>query len=180
MTSYGGVEEHLFDDDDHHHHYSFTEICSELYHKEGPNDQDPDSSCSSPFTLSPTSSLSSEDAHQSLFGFESSDDDSVRNEACSNGEAKLHCRRRECGRRSRRESNGRFPPPIPCIGMSGKPLVSLQKIRQDGRFILVEVMVPSHEFIHARRENGCLKLHFVHSESESESESGKSRQAMEA
>lgn len=174
MTSYGGVEEHLFDDDDDHHHYSFTEICSELYHKEGPNDQDPDSSCSSsPFTLSPTSSLSSEDAHPSLFGFESSDDDSVRNEVCSNGAAKSYCRRR-----SRRESDGRFPPPIPCIGVSGKPLVSLQKIRQDGRFILVEVMIPSHEFIHARRENGCLKMHFVHSESESESE--KSGMAMEA
>ncbi|KAJ4841969.1 hypothetical protein Tsubulata_020127 [Turnera subulata] len=57
---------------------------------------------------------------------------------------------------------GAFPPPISCIGRSGKPGVCFKSYRQDGRFVLKEVRVPTVEFLHACREDGRLKLHFVH------------------
>ncbi|XP_050206891.1 uncharacterized protein LOC126656349 [Mercurialis annua] len=56
---------------------------------------------------------------------------------------------------------GAFPPPISSIGKSGKPSVSFQSYRHDGRFVLKQVRVPSQEFLHAHREDGRLKLHFV-------------------
>ncbi|KDP34411.1 hypothetical protein JCGZ_12692 [Jatropha curcas] len=63
-------------------------------------------------------------------------------------------------RRSR--SSGRaFPPPISCIGKSGKPWVSFKSYRHDGRFVLKQILTPSQEFLHAHRENGRLKLHLV-------------------
>lgn len=60
-----------------------------------------------------------------------------------------------------RLSGRAFPPPISCIGKSGKPWVSFKSYRQDGRFVLKQVRVPSQEFLHAQREDGRLKLHFV-------------------
>ncbi|KAJ8749906.1 hypothetical protein K2173_013821 [Erythroxylum novogranatense] len=54
-----------------------------------------------------------------------------------------------------------FPPPISCIGRSGKPRVCFQSYRKDGRFVLKEVRVPTQEFLHACREDGRLKLQFV-------------------
>ncbi|KAJ0969135.1 hypothetical protein J5N97_022012 [Dioscorea zingiberensis] len=60
-------------------------------------------------------------------------------------------------------SGGRgFPPPISTLGRSGKPLVYFKSYRDDGRFILREVRIPTYEFLHASREDGRLKLHFIH------------------
>ncbi|PSR89854.1 Protein FANTASTIC FOUR like [Actinidia chinensis var. chinensis] len=69
-------------------------------------------------------------------------------------------------RRSRTSTGGEFPPPISCIGESGKPWVHFKSYRQDGRFVLKEIRVPTREFLHARRENGCLKLQFFQTEDE--------------
>ncbi|KAL8496353.1 hypothetical protein ACS0TY_020168 [Phlomoides rotata] len=69
---------------------------------------------------------------------------------------------------SSRTGTGEFPPPISCIGRSGKPWVSFKSYREDGRFILKEIRIPTQEFLHACRENGRLKLHFIHSESDDE------------
>ncbi|XWS52838.1 hypothetical protein CRYUN_Cryun11dG0106600 [Craigia yunnanensis] len=64
-------------------------------------------------------------------------------------------------RRSRASSVGAFPPPISCIGKSGKPWVCFKSYRQDGRFVLKEVRIPTQEFLHACRQDGRLKLQFV-------------------
>ncbi|XP_050214437.1 protein FAF-like, chloroplastic [Mercurialis annua] len=56
---------------------------------------------------------------------------------------------------------GAFPPPISCIGKSGKPWVSFKSYRHDGRFVLKQVKVPSQEFLHAHREDGRLKMNFI-------------------
>ncbi|KAJ0020971.1 hypothetical protein Pint_31874 [Pistacia integerrima] len=56
---------------------------------------------------------------------------------------------------------GAFPPPISCIGKSGKPWVCFKSYRHDGRFVLKEIRMPSQEFLHACREDGRLKLQFV-------------------
>uniref|UniRef100_A0A5B7BGR5 FAF domain-containing protein n=1 Tax=Davidia involucrata TaxID=16924 RepID=A0A5B7BGR5_DAVIN len=71
-------------------------------------------------------------------------------------------------RRSRSSSGGggTFPPPISCIGKSGKPWVSFKSYRHDGRFVLKEIRIPTQEFLHAYREDGRLKLHFVQSDDE--------------
>ncbi|KZV17977.1 hypothetical protein F511_36943 [Dorcoceras hygrometricum] len=59
-----------------------------------------------------------------------------------------------------------IPPPISCIGRNGKPWVCFKSFREDGRFILKEVRIPTQEFLHACRENGRLRLRFVHSDDE--------------
>ncbi|KAK9727013.1 hypothetical protein RND81_05G252100 [Saponaria officinalis] len=60
------------------------------------------------------------------------------------------------------KSNGKtFPPPISCIGKTGKPCVCFQSFRQDGRFVLKEMKIPTHERLHASREDGRLRLCFV-------------------
>lgn len=64
--------------------------------------------------------------------------------------------------RRSRSSGGAFPPPISSIGKSGKPWVCFKSYRHDGRFVLKEVRTPTLEFLHACREDGRLKLHFVH------------------
>ncbi|XVF69199.1 hypothetical protein PTKIN_Ptkin11bG0061300 [Pterospermum kingtungense] len=64
-------------------------------------------------------------------------------------------------RRRRASSLGAFPPPISCIGKSGKPGVCYKSYRQDGRFVLKQVRIPTQEFLHACREDGRLKLQFV-------------------
>ncbi|KAK3205689.1 hypothetical protein Dsin_019735 [Dipteronia sinensis] len=55
-----------------------------------------------------------------------------------------------------------FPPPISCIGKTGKPWVCFKSYRHDGRFVLKEVRMPSQELLQACREGGRLKLQFVH------------------
>ncbi|KAK8503486.1 hypothetical protein V6N13_094682 [Hibiscus sabdariffa] len=64
--------------------------------------------------------------------------------------------------RSRRSNSlGEFPPPISCIGKSGKPMISFKSYRQDGRFVLKQVRTPTQELLHACREDGRLKLQFM-------------------
>ncbi|KAG6632088.1 hypothetical protein I3843_13G118500 [Carya illinoinensis] len=63
--------------------------------------------------------------------------------------------------RRSKTSGGAFPPPISSISKSGKPWVCFKSFRQDGRFVLKEVRIPTHEFLHACREDGRLKLQFV-------------------
>ncbi|KAI3864987.1 hypothetical protein MKW92_008028 [Papaver armeniacum] len=65
-------------------------------------------------------------------------------------------------RRLSRTGARKFPPPISSIGISGKPGVSFRSFRQDGRFVLKEIRIPTQEFLHACREDGRLKLNFVH------------------
>ena len=65
-----------------------------------------------------------------------------------------------------------YPPPISSIGRSGKPCVSFMSYRDNGRFVLKEVRTPIQEFLHAHREDGRLKLHFVQPEDEEKEEDG--------
>lgn len=64
--------------------------------------------------------------------------------------------------RKARTTNRVFPPPISSISDSGKPWVCFKSYRQNGRFVLKEIRTPTQEFLHACREDGRLKLHFVH------------------
>ncbi|GLU19173.1 hypothetical protein SLE2022_354360 [Rubroshorea leprosula] len=69
-----------------------------------------------------------------------------------------------CGefRRSRTSYGATYPPPISCIGETGKPWVWFKRYRQDGRFVLREMRIPTREILRACREDGRLTLHFVH------------------
>ncbi|RDX80155.1 hypothetical protein CR513_39325, partial [Mucuna pruriens] len=170
---------------------SFTEIFGELHFKESPIpiSSSSSSSSSSPSTphLSTSSSteitncghkssdsfssLSSESLHLCTegLGFESSDDvedlkDNGMNEnweTCKEKEGVKKYATSE-GEYCRRSRVCEYPPPISCIGRSGKPCVSFRSYRTDGRFVLKEIRIPTHEFLHACREDGRLKLHFVH------------------
>lgn len=106
-------------------------------------------------------------------GFESSDDveDSVNEKSLDSQqpEEKI-CSARQvqyenfCKESKRsRTSKGSFPPPISCIGRTGKPWVCFKSYREDGRFILQEIRFPTQEFLHACREDGRLKLQFIQS-----------------
>ncbi|KAI4322432.1 hypothetical protein L6164_022128 [Bauhinia variegata] len=124
------------------------------------------------------SSLSSESLQLCTegLGFESSDDvEEMKNEmnACwqMQGEevsVKKHLSSQfsfgEC-RRSR-VSGGEYPPPISCIGRTGKPWVCFRSYRKDGRFVLKQIRIPTQEFLHAYREDGRLKLNFVQPDDE--------------
>ncbi|KAI3450722.1 hypothetical protein Pfo_007387 [Paulownia fortunei] len=111
-------------------------------------------------------------------GFESFDDveDLVKTDVCNNewqhqDERKsftrnTHTENHRGESKRSRTSRGPFPPPISCIGRSGKPWVCFKSYRQDGRFILKEIRIPTQEFLHACRENGRLKLQFIHSDDE--------------
>jgi Fantastic Four meristem regulator len=58
--------------------------------------------------------------------------------------------------------NGKgFPPPISSIGRSGKPWVCFKAYREDGRFVLREIRMPSQEVLRASRQDGRLKLRFA-------------------
>lgn len=57
--------------------------------------------------------------------------------------------------------SGEYPPPISCLGRTGKPCVVYRSYRSNGRFVLEEIRIPTKEFLHASREDGRLKLHFV-------------------
>ncbi|KVH90665.1 protein FAF-like, chloroplastic [Cynara cardunculus var. scolymus] len=64
------------------------------------------------------------------------------------------------GKRSR-ITGSELPPPISSLGRSGKPWVCLKSYRENGRFILKEVRIRTHESLHASREDGRLKLKFI-------------------
>lgn len=75
----------------------------------------------------------------------------------------------EC--RTRVNNEGEYPPPISCIGRStGKPRVSFRSYRKNGRFVLREITIPTQELLHAHREDGRLKLHFVQADDDVEEE----------
>ncbi|XP_020552307.1 uncharacterized protein LOC105170026 [Sesamum indicum] len=113
-------------------------------------------------------------------GFESCDDveDLLRHDVCDNGsqnQEKLKTSTRNNshtkshhGSESKKSgtSRGLFPPPISSIGNGGKPWVCFKSYREDGRFILKEVRIPTQEFLHACREDGRLKLQFIQSDDE--------------
>ncbi|CAA0810698.1 Protein of unknown function (DUF3049 [Striga hermonthica] len=63
-----------------------------------------------------------------------------------------------------KELRGDLPPPIPGIGKNGKPWVCFQSVREGGRFILKEIRMPTKELMQARREDGRLRLQYVHSD----------------
>lgn len=69
-------------------------------------------------------------------------------------------------KRSRMKKRSSFPPPISCIGRSGKPWVCFKSFREDGRFILKEIRIPTQEFLHACREDGRLMMHVIQSDDE--------------
>ncbi|WMV55948.1 hypothetical protein MTR67_049333 [Solanum verrucosum] len=69
-------------------------------------------------------------------------------------------------KRSRTKKRSSFPPPISCIGRSGKPWVCFKSFREDGRFILKEIRIPTQEFLHACREDGRLMMHVIQSDDE--------------
>lgn len=69
------------------------------------------------------------------------------------------------GKRSR-ITGEELPPPISCIGRTGKPCVCFKSYRQNGRFILKEVKNPIQEFLHAHRQDGRLKLQYIQSDDE--------------
>lgn len=100
-------------------------------------------------------------------GFESSDDvEDFKNDINDDWryQEKVRITRRSVSEDlSRPRSGGRaFPPPISCIGRSGKPQVIFKSYRHDGRFVLKEVRMPTLEFLRACREDGRLTLQFVH------------------
>ncbi|XP_061376272.1 uncharacterized protein LOC133318295 [Gastrolobium bilobum] len=171
---------------------SFTEIFGELYFKESPVS----SPSSSHVSTSPSSayvsstpirnhtnrhkssesfsSLSSESLQLCTegLGFESSDDVEYLNECWETHSEKEGVKKHlssedsygEC-RRSR-VNGGEYPPPISCMGRNGKPWVCFRSYRSDGRFVLKEIRIPTQEFLHAYREDGRLKLHFVQPDDE--------------
>ncbi|KAK6926555.1 Fantastic Four domain [Dillenia turbinata] len=103
-------------------------------------------------------------------GFESSDDvEEFSSDVTSDRldqEEKMSCIRPSSSQslgvfKRVRTTSGVFPPPISCIGRTGKPWVCFRSYRQDGRFVLKEIRIPTQEFLHACRENGRLKLQFV-------------------
>jgi hypothetical protein len=52
-----------------------------------------------------------------------------------------------------------FPPPIRSVGRVGKPSVCFRSFRADGRFVLMEVVVPGkEELLQPYREGGRLRL----------------------
>ncbi|XP_068662030.1 protein FANTASTIC FOUR 3-like [Aristolochia californica] len=66
------------------------------------------------------------------------------------------------------KTGGSFPPPpLTCIGKMGKPWTQLRSYRQDGRFVLREIKIPTLEIMRACREDGRLKLHLVQPDEES-------------
>lgn len=94
----------------------------------------------------------------------------AQNNGCSNNNShhnlgeKLHVRRHSDDSYCRKiRLNGRtiFPPPIPYIGQTGKPSVSFESYRKNGRFVLKEVRTPTHECLQASREDGRLRLTFI-------------------
>lgn len=55
-----------------------------------------------------------------------------------------------------------FPPPIRSISVrGGKPSVCFRSFRAEGRFVLVEVVIPGKELLRASREGGRLRLQFA-------------------
>ncbi|CAN6330572.1 unnamed protein product [Urochloa humidicola] len=62
----------------------------------------------------------------------------------------------------RRQPKKAFPPPIRSMGRGGgKPRVCFRSFREEGRFVLLEVVIPGKELLQATREGGRLRLQFA-------------------
>lgn len=59
-----------------------------------------------------------------------------------------------------------FPPPLPSLARNGQPCLMMKSYKRDGRFVLQEFKVPSHEVLHAWRCDGRLKLQLVQQQQE--------------
>ncbi|XP_068658124.1 protein FAF-like, chloroplastic [Aristolochia californica] len=69
------------------------------------------------------------------------------------------------------KTGGSFPPPpLTCTGKMGRPWIQFRSYRQDGRFVLREIKIPTLEIMRARREDGRLKLHLIQPDEESTEE----------
>lgn len=68
----------------------------------------------------------------------------------------------QCYKREKKSCIRYFPPLI--SSLVGKPSVCFKSYREDGRFVLQEVRIPKHEYLHASREDGRLRLSLVQSE----------------
>ncbi|CAL5423987.1 unnamed protein product [Camellia sinensis] len=104
-------------------------------------------------------------------GFESSDDvEDLKTSDWENQEKRIRLIEKNPTEnielKKTRTSGSGFPPPISCIGESGKPCVCFKSYREDGRFVLKEIRIPTQEFLHASREDGRLKLQFFKSDDE--------------
>ncbi|XP_058765036.1 protein FAF-like, chloroplastic [Vicia villosa] len=117
--------------------------------------------------------LSSESMHLCTegLGFESSDDvedsKSGINEHWQIDQNEKHVEHRLSSRNHsygecRRSRVSGYPPPISIMRRTGKPGVYFRSYRDNGRFVLEEVRIPTQEFLRAYREDGRLKLQFVH------------------
>ncbi|KAI8573464.1 hypothetical protein RHMOL_Rhmol01G0279600 [Rhododendron molle] len=101
-------------------------------------------------------------------GFESSDEvEDLNDEMGSDWQNNIRITRHTTGELRRTRSTGRtFPPPISSIGKGGKPWVCFKSYRNEGRFVLKEIRMPTQEFLRAKRENGRLKLQLCMSDEE--------------
>lgn len=97
-------------------------------------------------------------------GFESSDD--VEDLKDGTNESWERFKEKEGVKRYVSSRVSEYPPPISSIGRSGRPWVCFKSYRSEGRFVLEEIRIPTHEFLHACREDGRLKLNFVHPDDE--------------
>lgn len=67
--------------------------------------------------------------------------------------------RRSCSVGESKGSGGSsFPPPITSIGRCGKPRVYFKSFRQDGRFVLREIRIPTQRLLQSTREDGRLRM----------------------
>ncbi|XP_027925745.1 protein FANTASTIC FOUR 3-like [Vigna unguiculata] len=148
---------------------SFTEIFAE------PSIQPYVSTSSSSEKTYNTNSHKSSDSFSSLsseslqlctegLGFESSDD--VEDLKDGTNESWERFKEKEGVKRYVSSRVSEYPPPISSIGRSGRPWVCFKSYRSEGRFVLEEIRIPTHEFLHACREDGRLKLNFVHPDDE--------------
>ncbi|KAH0462937.1 hypothetical protein IEQ34_007519 [Dendrobium chrysotoxum] len=61
-----------------------------------------------------------------------------------------------------------FPPPITTIGSDGKPRVYFKSFRNDGRFVLREIRIPTQRFLQSKREDGRLTMRVLGPRNEEE------------
>ncbi|PKA65765.1 Protein FAF-like, chloroplastic [Apostasia shenzhenica] len=62
--------------------------------------------------------------------------------------------------------SGYFPPPITTIGRSGKPRVYFKSFREDGRFVLREIRIPTQRLLQATRGDGRLTMRVLQPEND--------------